>query len=888
LDPVRRIMGALALLAVSIMIQLPTLAAPPTKEAVEKWIAEGVWDDIVAAHQAFRAAGGDSPEIHTPLKQDRTGRRLALSAHVIDTAYVIVILVDFSDNPYTVGGVAAEPYQFDSVLFSQDFYNPTGSMTDFYLENSYGNFVVRGDIFGWYRMPETYAYYVSDDDGLTRGREVASTALDSARNYVANWNRYDSNGDSYCDGLVIIHAGGGAETGEYGIWSHKSNITPVWIDGVRISAYTMNPEETYSEISPIGVFCHEYGHFLGLPDLYDVSAAPLSNGLGDWALMATGSYNGASRQPAHLTAWSKAEIGFLQLTDVAENLSQVTISNVEDNAQAYRLQNDLSTVYEYWVVENRQQVGFDVGLPSSGLCIYHIDMHAPGPSNQNPDWYHVAMEQADGDNALAYNNSFGDAGDVWPGSSNARAFHDLTVPDTRTNNSGPSNNGATTRIGLWNISNSDSTMTADLDVDWSRPWPLEVGADPYQFDDSPPGGDGDNVLEPGETISFYCTLTNVMRPAHNATILLATDNPNVTFTVPEVSLTSSFDDGSYTNLSPIEFVLADAFVPVIDSFTLTVTSDSTPSNEGSAWYTTEFQLETDLGPPQILIVDDDRGADYEDVYHDILYRQRIPHVIHHKDTAGSPLGSTLQQYHMVFWHTGDFADSVFDANDVTAMKSYFDAGGNLMVSTISGARQLHTLDSAFMSNYLGAIWESSLAWPFFQGVTGSELGDNTKYRYMPSVPSPFDVDLVSLVDSSQAAMTLGGRPDICGLTYRKSYNSVLLTLPIEYLSDQFSTYNTKDTLIMRVVDFFGGIPIVSAGSGCCEGIRGDIADPMDGIIDIADLVYLIDYMFLTGPEPPCMTEADVNADGSEQVDISDLLYLIDYMFTGGSPPAACQ
>ena len=868
-----------------LIINLPTSAAPPTEEAVEKWIAKGVWDDIVAAHQAFRASGGDSPEEHSPIDRNNTDDLMALGVDVIDTAIVIVILVDFSDNPYTVGGVAAEPYQFDSVLFSEGYYNPAGSMTDFYLENSYGNFVVKGDIFGWYRMSETYAYYVGDDYGLSRSQELTSKAVDSVRNYVSDWNRYDSNNDGYCDGLVIIHSGGGAETGVYGIWSHKSSIPTVIIDGVRISAYTMNPEEYSSEISPIGVYCHEYGHFLGLPDLYDISGAPNSNGLGNWALMATGSYNGDSRYPSHLTAWSKAELGFLQLTDVDENLNQISIPNVEDNPVAYRLQNSLSTNYEHWIVENRQQVGFDVGLPASGLCIYHVDDHAPGPSNQNPDWYHVAMEQADGDNALAYSGSRGDAGDVWPGSSNSREFHDLTLPNSRTNLLGPFSNNVTTRIGLWEISNSDMTMTADLDEDWSRPWPLLADHDSVMFDDSQPGGDGDGILEPGETISFYCQMKNVMRVSYNAIVRLETNNPSVTFGTNEVLLALQFDGSGQSNLTPITFTLAQSFIPTIDSFFLTVECDSIAGTPYDSWTSKTFGLEADLGPPQILIVDDDRGSDYEEVYHDILYRQRIPHAIHHKDPAGSPSGSTLQQYRMVFWHTGDFADPVFTAADVTAMTSYLDAGGSLLISSISGAKTLNDLDVGFLNNYLGANWTGTLGWPFFQGVTGSQLGDGTKYRYEPSVPSPYDVDLVTLVDSSEAAMTLGGRTEICCVTYQGLYNSILITFPIEYLSDQFSTYNTKETLIMRVVDFFGGIPAV--GSSCCEGIRGDIADPMDGIIDITDLVYLIDYMFLSGPAPTCMAEADVNADGADQVDISDLMYLIDYMFTGGPPPAAC-
>ncbi|MDH4035811.1 MAG: M6 family metalloprotease domain-containing protein, partial [candidate division Zixibacteria bacterium] len=543
-----------------VILTSPVSAVAPHPDAIEKWKAEGVLEQKLANLRAFKEAGGCSAEEHTPISLDRFGRPLALASDQTFQASIIVILVDFSDNEMSAG-VSTTPAQFDSVLFSNDYHNPTGSMVDYYKENSYGDFVVRGDILGPYRMTLPYAYYVGNDDGLSRGPELTADALDSARLHVANWNQYDINNDDICDGLVIIHAGAGAEAGAVGIWSHKSNIPAVYIDGVQISAYTMNPEETGNEISPIGVFCHEYGHFLGLPDLYDISDAVGSNGLGDWALMATGSYNAGSRQPAHLTAWSKAEIGFLSLLEVNSNMSQVEFPHVEENRVAYRLQNSLSTAYEYWIVENRQQVGFDVGLPSSGLCIYHVDKQAPGPSNQNPEWYRVAMEQADGENALAFGGSRGDGGDVWPGSSDSREFHDQSVPNSRTNLLGTLSNGVTTRIGLWNISNSGMTMTADLDEDWSHPWPLLVDHDSVFFDDAQPGGDGDGILDPGETISFYVTMTNAMRLSYNATIRLETNHPSVTFNTDEVLLSPQFDDSDQSNLTPITFTLAETFVP---------------------------------------------------------------------------------------------------------------------------------------------------------------------------------------------------------------------------------------------------------------------------------------------------------------------------------------
>ncbi len=806
------------LVVIAMLSALNVLAVAPHPDLVEKWKAEGVLEEKLAPLRAFRAAGGNSPELHTPISKDRFGKALALGTDWIDTAYTIVILVQFTDNRMDSGSVATQPYQFDSVLFSEDYHNPTGSMTDFYKENSYGNFIVTGDIFGPYTMPNSYQYYENDDYGLTwGGRLLATHAVMAVEGDVPNWRKYDANGDDWCDGLIIIHAGPGAEEGGISdrIWSHKGNISPlITHDGVKISAYTMNPEEFRGDTSPIGVFCHEFGHVMGLPDLYDVKdTLGTSNGLGDWAIMATGCYNGGSRSPSHFTAWSKAEMGFLAYQEIDENVGGVEFPCSEFNPVAYRLQNSLSSYYEFWVVENRQRVGSDVGLPSSGLCIYHVDRHAPGPSNQNPNWYHVALEQADGKNDLAFGGSHGNSGDVWPGSTGAREFQDLTVPNTHTNIPGPFNNDATTRIGVWNISNSDSVMTADLDVDWSRPWPLLADNDSIIFDDSPPGGDGDGILEPGETIKLYCTMKNVMRTSFNATVSLSGDNPAVTFITNQAPLASVFDETEVSNLTPIEFTLASSFVPAIDSLYLTVTCDSIPSIPYDSVLSRTFGLEVRLGPPQVLIVDDDRGEDYEQVYIDAMYAENIPYAVWHKQSKNSPTGDELKKYRMVFWHTGEFAEDVFTSADVAAMKEYLDAGGNLLLSSNSGAKSLNDLDVGFMNDYLGANWAGSKSWFRFQGVAGSQLGDGTRYRY-GTLPPDGHIDYVTLVGSGQSAFKIGIATDpyteICGVTKQEAtYNSIFLTFPIEYLSDGFTStgYNTKQELFSRVLDVFGGIPL---------------------------------------------------------------------------------
>jgi hypothetical protein len=75
--------------------------------------------------------------------------------------------------------------------------------------------------------------------------------------------------------------------------------------------------------------------------------------------------------------------------------------------------------------------------------------------------------------------------------------------------------------------------------------------------------------------------------------------------------------------------------------------------------------------------------------------------------------------------------------------------------------------------------------------------------------------------------------------------------------------------------------------GCCIGIRGNIDDDPGQSIDISDLVYLVDFMFNSGPEPNCFEEGDVDGSGGSTIDIADLVYLVDYMFNGGPAPVSC-
>jgi immune inhibitor A len=285
---------------------------------------------------------------------------------------------------------------------------------------------------------------------------------------VVDFSQYDNNQDGYVDVLIVIHSGTGAEFSGSNddIWSHKWSIVPRYKDGVYISDYTVQPEFWASPGDmTIGVYAHELAHGFGLPDLYDTDYS--SNGIGKWGLMAYGSWNGSTGlgdSPAHPSAWSRIQMGFVTPVVIISNTYSQAIPSVEDSSYVFRLWTSGSIGDEYFLVENRQKVGYDSYLPGDGLLVWHID---DAKSDNTQEWwpgqpgsnhYAVALEQADGLFEMEHKTDFGDASDPFPGTFNNIVFDATTNPNSDSYVSG------TSLVKIDNISSSAATMYADLIV----------------------------------------------------------------------------------------------------------------------------------------------------------------------------------------------------------------------------------------------------------------------------------------------------------------------------------------------------------------------------------------------------------------------------------------
>ena len=429
---------------------------------------------------------------------------------------VPVLCINYSDTTtmYT-------PAQVETSLFA----NAGNTMRTYYSQASYDLFSVNAGVpgaGGWFTAANPHSTYQYDAGSLLR------EAVQQADAAGFDFSQYDNDGDGYVDAVALVHQGSGAETGgDDGteIWSHSSGIWPAepTNDGVQVSAYVTMPERFPlfwgGQQSTIGVFCHEYGHALGLPDFYDYGYD--SEGLGGWSLMAGGSWNGGALPgdtPAGLDAWSRVYEGWVTPIVPTDDVIGASLPQINTSPVMYKLPvHATAGEAEYLLVENRQQVGFDQYIPGSGLCIYHCDDNVWGNDNQwypglNPaNHYQVALEQADGLWDMEHYNNSGDAADPYPGTTGNRTYDPSSTPNSEPYDGPPAH------VAVRNISNSGATMTTDIIPDVlasSKPDLLVRNPDPDTYvGDGVYNNDGTNqtksrLIYPGQMARYLVEVQN--------------------------------------------------------------------------------------------------------------------------------------------------------------------------------------------------------------------------------------------------------------------------------------------------------------------------------------------------------------------------------------------
>jgi M6 family metalloprotease-like protein len=328
------------------------------------------------------------------------------SAPVTGTRRVVVILVEFPD---TRASAKHPPSYYQRLIFDRSY---QGSLARYYEEVSYGLMRIEGVVAGnkWYKAKYPMFYYGRDgisgtDSAYGPVYRLALEAIALADEDV-DFSDFDMDGDRVVDHIMIIHAGEGQERSGRAddIWSHRWEVDSnpalpgnqgLSVDGVYALGYTMQSED-----SPVGVFAHEFAHDLGIPDLY-VEGAP--SPVGRWSLMGHGAWlgNPPGSLPAHLDPWSKALLGWINPITLTGNASQVQVKRIETYREGslYKIPYP-GIASEYLLIENRQRIGFDSGLPGDGILVWHIDDSVgsleKGDVNRDPKHPRVALVPADG------------------------------------------------------------------------------------------------------------------------------------------------------------------------------------------------------------------------------------------------------------------------------------------------------------------------------------------------------------------------------------------------------------------------------------------------------------------------------------------------------------
>ena len=287
---------------------------------------------------------------------------------------LICILMGFADLAFT-----KTQAEFNN-LFNQVGYSlggATGSVKDYYLENSYGQFNLTVDVAGPYTASQNFAFY-GGSSGTENPRPLIVEAINAADPDV-NYAEYDNDGDGWVDGVYVIYAGYGKEAGgpAGSIWAHAWQLsTALYRDGVYLSRYSCSAElrgNSGSNITRIGVIGHEFGHVLGAPDYYDTNyeTGGSFSGTGQWDMMAGGSWNNGGATPAHHNGFTKVVVYNWANATLLTSPSTVTLNNAAQNSNSfYRI--NTTTTNEYFLVENREKHLFDAAIPGSGMIIYHV------------------------------------------------------------------------------------------------------------------------------------------------------------------------------------------------------------------------------------------------------------------------------------------------------------------------------------------------------------------------------------------------------------------------------------------------------------------------------------------------------------------------------------
>lgn len=380
-----------------------------------------------AQHSALTMKINSYTMPHPKGKLNATGSNATASVPALGERRIPIILVEFQDKKFK----NTKEQIVNAMLTGEE------SVGQYFRDQSNGMYMPEFDVYGIYCLSQDREYY-GGHSGTAKDKGIGWLVTEACQLAAADnvsFKPYDTNNDYYCDVVIIIFAGiSEAQASMYhpeAIWpqnwtleaaqyynrggngAFSPNVGDPYVNQFAVFNELHGSNDNGKTIDGIGTFAHEFGHCLGLPDMYDTGNND-NYGMGNWDIMCLGCYCNDGYTPVGYSAYEKQFMGWISYIKPEPNTYYTLtpfnqVNKVTDKAVC--ITSDVNK-NEYFILENRRRHKWDRYLPGEGIMVTHITYSASQWTNNKPNNEKIQLiTLLPADNKLS---KYSESGDLWP------------------------------------------------------------------------------------------------------------------------------------------------------------------------------------------------------------------------------------------------------------------------------------------------------------------------------------------------------------------------------------------------------------------------------------------------------------------------------------------